>query len=430
MTLVLSPKQRRYLTISNGRVNIAEGSVRSGKTIAQIIRWAGFLSHRPNTHGELLISGRTKDSIYRNVFRPIETDPLLAWLRPHVHYRQGAPTGTMLGHRVNVMGANTEQAAAVVKGMTVAGALLDEVTMLPRSYFREVLARMSVEGAQLFGTTNPDSPHHWLKVDYLDVATSLPGWVVDHWTLLDNPFLPQSYVASLSAEYTGVWYQRAVLGLWVAAQGAVYDSWNPAVHVIPWGSLPRMDVLIGVGVDYGTTNPSSAVLLGVGADGRLYAVDEWRVETKDGARMTDSQLSASFRSWLARPHLPHRDQENMPPRWIAVDPAAASFKVQLRADGLRNVIDADNDVLYGIRTVASLLSTQALQVTDRCTGVLKEVPVYLWDPKKSAEGKDVPIKDSDHSLDALRYGVATMEAMWRGRVTVAPPPKDKEDARA
>jgi phage terminase large subunit len=119
------------------------------------------------------------------------------------------------------------------------------------------------------------------------------------------------------------------------------------------------------------------------------------------------QLSAGLRGWL----------RGFPPvEWLAVDPAAASLKVQLHNDGITNVVDADNDVAYGIRTLSSLLAGGQLLVSDRCQGFIKEAPGYSWDPKATERGEDKPIKVADHSLDAGRYAVVTTEALWRGAI--------------
>jgi len=162
--------------------------------------------------------------------------------------------------------------------------------------------------------------------------------------------------------------------------------------------------LLAHGIDYGTTNPTSDLLLGLGADGRLYLCDEYRHDPALAGRLTDSQLSAGIRGFM---------RSNPPAEYTVVDPAAASLKVQLHTDGVRGITDADNDVAYGIATVASLLSTDRLRVSDRCTGFVSEVTGYSWDPKQTEKGIDAPIKVADHSLDAGRYAVTTTEALWR-----------------
>lgn len=410
--MALSPKQLQAVGLSVGtRVNIWDGSVRSGKTFSSILRLLAAVS-AAGRHGEIVIVGKNRDSVYRNVFAPVETLPEFEWVASQVKYRQGSSTGRVLGRRVNVIGANDAKAESRIRGMTVQVAYVDEITVIPEEFFKQLLARMSAPGAQLFGTTNPDSPRHWLKKRYLDRLAELPDWRHFKFNLDDNPVLTEAYKDSLKREYTGLWYKRFIEGKWVAAEGAIYDAFDESVHVVPWEGLPQMQRLLGVGIDYGTTNPTSAVLLGLAEDGRLYLVDEFRHDpSKSNRRLTDAQLSGLLREWLQQSHLPY--PSDLEPEWVFIDPSAASFKVQLANDGIGNSTEADNQVVYGIRTFASLLAAQALLVSDRCTGVIDEAPGYAWDTKYTEKGEDRPVKVDDHSLDAARYAVTTTETVWR-----------------
>lgn len=429
MTTAVSPKQLRFLKGSNARVNILEGAIRSGKTIIALLRWLMFIAKAPRG-GELLMIGRTRDSVWRNMVAPLQNVDLFGDLAVHTVGNYGAPTVKILGRVVHVMGASDAKAERVLRGMTVAGALVDEVTTIPEEFFTQLLGRMSVKGAQLFGTTNPDSPAHWLKKKFLDRIGAknnpLKDWTRWSFTIDDNPSLEAEYVESIKNEFTGLWYRRFILGEWVAAEGAVFDFWNPNYHdaaenpgqVIAWEKLPVMRRIFGVGIDYGTTHATSAIMLGIGEDNRLYFIDEWRYEAGQAQlRMTDAQQSAAIRSWLALPHLPY--PSTLKPEWTIVDPAAASFKVQLQADGVDNLINADNDVLYGIRTMASLLMGGKLLVSDKCQGIIGEFPGYSWDPAATAKGEDKPLKVADDSIDPGRYVITTTETNWRPYVDLA-----------
>lgn len=399
----LSVKQRDFI-LDPAAVKISHGSIRSAKTTAQIIDWLRWVPEAPA--GPLAIAGRTRDTIGRNILDVMEQlDPRC------ISWRLGAPTATIMGRVHHILGANDAASESKVRGLTLAGALVDEVTLIPEAFFTTLRGRLSVDGARLMGTTNPDSPEHWFKKKFLDRADAL-GWSVWHFTMDDNPGLSPEYRAAMAREYTGLFHQRFILGEWVAAEGAIYDMWAPDRHVVPWETLPRMDRVLGVGIDYGTTNATSAVMLGLGVDGVLYAMDEWRYDAaEDSLRLTDAALSTRLRAWLAEAH--HPTQDHLEPEWVFVDPAAASIKVQLMNDGVNTVTNGSNAVLYGIRTIAGLLATGRLKVSDRCAGVIKEAPGYVWDAKASARGEDQPVKKNDHSLDALRYAVATTETNWR-----------------
>lgn len=408
--LPLSAKQIASMQAARRRVNIWHGSIRSGKTIASLMRWLMFVGVAPRG-GALVVVGRTRDSIARNVFGPLMDSDLFGEVADHVTYTSGAPTAQVLGRTVYVIGASDIKAEKVLRGLTVLGAYVDEITVIPEGFFTQLLGRMSVAGAQLFGTTNPDNPAHWLKRRFLDRAEKL-GWMVEHFVLADNPGLSKAYIAAVSAEFTGLWYRRFIAGEWVAAEGAIYDMWDERSHIIPWDDLPPMTRLLGVGLDYGTTNATAALCLGMDEAGTLYLADEWRYDpAQSGRRLSDSQLSAGFRDWVQTRHTPAPTEPRMEHTYI--DPAAASLKVQLYADNYSGLVDADNQVGYGIGVIASLLSSHRLFVADRCKGFIDEAPGYSWDDKATLRGVDAPIKVADHSLDAGRYVIVSTEAIWR-----------------
>ncbi|WP_447643180.1 PBSX family phage terminase large subunit [Nocardioides zeae] len=408
MKLGLSQKQLRSIAWATARVNLWTGSIRSGKTIASLIAWLAYVANAPRG-GELVVVGRTRDSIARNVFGPLQDPTLFGHLAGLVKYTPGAPTAIILGRKVWVMGSSDVSSEKILRGLTVAGAYVDEATLVAETFWTQLLGRMSVPGARLFATTNPDGPAHWLKRQVVDRAEHL-GYRVFRFRLDDNDWLLQhspEYVAQIKREYVGLWYRRFILGEWVQAEGAVYDMWDPARHVVPAAAIPPMDRVLALGVDHGTTNPTRGLLLGL-AERRLWVLDEWAPQTG----LTDAVQSAGLRGWLgAREPEPRRT-----PEWLYVDPAAASFKMQLFHDGVTNVANAHNDVLAGIRTVGSLLATDRLVVSEQCTNLVEQLPGYSWDPKATAKGEDKPLKVADHEVDALRYAVHSPRVLWRSAI--------------
>ncbi|GMA31591.1 PBSX family phage terminase large subunit [Litorihabitans aurantiacus] len=407
--MTLSTKQLASVRDATGTVNLWHGSIRAGKTIGSLIRWSLFVANAP-TGGELVMVGRTRDAVWRNVIGPLQDPAITGAAAAYVVGNYGAPTVTMFGRRVHVLGASDAKAELVIRGMTVAGVYVDEVTTLPEQFFTQLLGRMSVRGAKMFGTTNPDNPAHWLKRKFIDRGPDLPHWRVFHFTMDDNPSLTREYVEQKKLEFTGLWYRRFILGEWVAAEGAIYAGWNPARHVIRAADLPAMIELISVGVDHGMTNPSAGLLIGLGEDRRLYTVDEWWLDASTiPGGVTVATQSTHLRAWLNGRRVRH----------VVVDPAAAALRVQLSQDGVTGLVNADNDVAYGIPLVASLLGQGHLVVSDACTNLIREIPGYSWDPKKTEKGEDAPIKVADHALDAWRYGLVTTERLWRP--ALAPP---------
>lgn len=412
----LSAKQIQAWRDSVGpnRVTIWDGSIRSGKTFSSLLAFISWLPDAPE--GAVAIIGKTRATIQRNLIDElVRYDPRIV-----TKCSRNSDTAIIMGRTVHLIGANDVGAESKLRGLTLAGAYVDEITLAPEPFFVQLLGRLSLPGAKLFGTTNPDSPSHWLKTRYLDDLR--PGWALWHFTMDDNPALTPEFVESVKREFTGLWYRRFIQGEWVSAEGAVYNMWDPAKHVTPWGDIPPLREIISVGVDYGTTNATAAVMLAQGRDGILYAVDEWRVDSTDTTRYTDGELSAGLRAWLANgDHYPDRpgQKPTWQPRYTILDPAAASFRAQLAKDGQRT-IPADNTVNAGIALIATGLSQGWIKISDRCQALIKEFPGYSWDPKATAAGEDKVIKTADHSLDALRYAVYTTEAAWHRHLPKTP----------
>ncbi|MGW8374277.1 PBSX family phage terminase large subunit [Streptomyces sp. ODS28] len=408
--LPLSRKQLRSIAQAEARVCLWHGAVRSGKTIASLLAWLLAIATAPPS-GLILAVGRSLQTIERNIFEPLQDPDLFGPVAKQVRHTRGATTATVLGRTVHLIGAADARAEGRLRGLTASLAYVDEATLLPEAFWTQLLARLSVPGARLLATTNPDSPRHWLKLGYLDREgeLDLKSW---HFALTDNPSLPEAYVEALRAEYVGLWRRRMIDGAWVVAEGAIFDMFDEAEHVVD--EVPEMRRR-WVGIDYGTTNATSAVLLGLGADDRLYAEAEWRWDSRVTHRqLTDAQYSARIRSWLRE-----RDVE---PEWTFVDPSAASFIAQLWADGHPGVARAHNDVLDGIRSTATTLDSGLLRVHRSCAGLLDELPAYAWDPDASEKGEDKPIKRDDHSVDALRYAVHSTSHEWRHLLTAAGSP--------
>jgi PBSX family phage terminase large subunit len=424
----LSEAQERSIALSTARINLWEGAIRSGKTIGSLIRWLHYIAHEAPRGGVLFMVGQTLQTLERNILVPLMDPAITGPAAYHVHHTPNTGTATIFGRTVHLVGAKDSKAFGRIRGATSAGAYVDEATLLPAHFLTELLGRMSLKGAKLFATTNPDGPAHWLKREFIDRRHEM-NMRVFSFTLDDNPSLDPEYVASIKAEHTGLWYARLIEGKWVAAEGVVYDAWDPDRHVVD--TIPRIERWLGVGLDYGTTNPLDAILLGVGTDEtgphpirRLYATAEWRHDPKVAkVRLTDVQHSQNLQEWLAQvDRYDGTNEKGVRPPFVVVDPSAASFIEQLLHDRVHGVTPAINEVVPGIRTVSSLLAADRLRVHSSCKSLIIEMPSYSWDDKATEKGEDKPMKVADHAVDALRYGIHTTEALWRpliGRLTDA-----------
>jgi PBSX family phage terminase large subunit len=422
LTGLLSAKQIRSIAEANARINVWAGAVRSGKTVSSLLRWLVYVASAPR--GELVVVAKTSQTAMRNVFSPLQDYAVFGDLATQTRYTPGAASGTILGRRVWVIGANDTRAESRLRGLTAAGAYVDEASLVSEEFFSQLLARMSVPGAKLFATTNPDNPAHWLRRNYIlrEDELDLRHW---HFLLDDNPSLDEAYKDSIKAENVGLWYRRRVLGEWCAAEGAVYDMWDPDVHVVD--IIPPVQAWLTIGLDYGISNPTAALLLGLcntggGTDGTrpcLFLVDEWRWDSRQRHRqLTDVEMSGKLREWLYSVRFPGTRLHGPVPQYVVVDPSAASLKVQLHQDGW-NVADADNSVVDGIRLVSSLLARRQLKVSRSCTGWTDEIGGYAWDDRAALLGEDKPVKADDHSMDAGRYAVKTSQGLWYSRIQLA-----------
>ncbi len=387
----LTPKQIRSCVGSIKRLNIWEGSVRSGKTYASMWKWFSWVPLESPKTDTLLMIGKTTRTLERNILRPMSE----MFGEGRFSYSLAKGQAFLMGRTIDLVGANDERAQDKIRGSTVSGAYGDELTLWPESFFTMLLSRLSVKGAKLFGTTNPDSPYHWLKVDYLDRrdVLNLSVW---KFFLDDNIYLDPDYVSSLKMEYTGLWYRRFILGEWCQAEGAVYDMWDESKHVIE--ELPDLPYQRFIGVDYGTSNPTA--FIDVAAHGKnLYAVHEYYWDSRaKGRQKTDSEYADDLLHFMQK--------FNIQVAPVIVDPSAESFRVELLRRNVR-VILADNSVLDGIRNVSSHLSSGNLFICKECVNLRKEFSSYVWDEKAQEHGEDKPIKAYDHALDALRYVVQT-----------------------
>jgi len=389
---ILPPAEKQAWSIaqSDARICLWDGAVRSGKTYASIWRWIRFVVEGPP--GPLLMVGKTERTLKRNILDPI------AQMVGNANFRHviGAGECYLYGRPIMLAGANDERSEGKIRGMTLVGAYGDELTLWPESFFGMLLSRLSLPGAQLFGTTNPDSPFHWLNVNYLEREADL-SLRRFQFRLEDNPSLPTEYVEQLKREYTGLWYKRFILGLWVQAEGAIYDMFDPDIHVVD--DDPDEIGIVYTGADYGTANSTVFIVLAWDVQARRWiALHEYVHDSrKSGRQKTDAQYSADYRTFMAN--------VGLFPQSVEIDPSAASFSLQLRRDGVQHVRAADNAVLDGIRDVARAFSTGQLVVHRRCERLIASLLSYTWDPKAQKRGEDAPLKQNDHEADGLRYAI-------------------------
>lgn len=390
MLHLFSKKQLQAFQQSNSRINILEGAVRSGKSFILLMRWIDYIIN--GAPGDLVICGRTDRTIKRNII-----NPLIELVGSSLHYSMAKGEVTLYGRTIYVVGANDDRAEGKIRGATFAGALIDEATLLPENFFKMLLSRLSISDAKLFASTNPDSPYHWIKTDFIDREDELDIKVIK-FNIRDNPSLSEDYIKNLTNEYQGLWKKRYIEGDWVLAEGAVYEFFDEDYHVIEY-SKGVADYYI-VGIDYGTTNPCAFSLIGFSKSSypNMWLEKEYYFSSKETLRQkSDYEYVKDLMKFIAGYNI----------KQIYIDPSAASLKQEMMRNDVENVMDAENEVLPGIRYVGQLITNGTFKVCSNCVETIKEFSNYLWDSKASLRGEDKPIKQSDHLLDSIRYALYT-----------------------
>ena len=389
-TLRFSPKQRQVLTwwqTGRWQALICDGAVRSGKTFCMGLSFFLWAQHDFNGR-QFALCGKTVGALRRNLLT--ELVPCLRRIGMEVRENRSANTLTVVyaGHRNQFLlfGGKDASSAALIQGSTLAGLLLVETALMPRAFVEQAVARCSVRGSRLWFNCNPEGSEHWFYKEWIEKAESR-GALRLHFTMEDNPGLPPEIRQRYERLYTGVFYRRFVLGEWAAAQGLVYDFFDPDKDAaeVPDGPFSAWRV----SVDYGTVNPLSMGLWGE-KNGVWYRVDEVYYDSRrEGRQKTDAEYAEMLEQLAAG-----RDIQR-----VIVDPSATSFIETLRRKGWQ-VMKADNDVADGIRVTADLLRQRWIVLCRPCRDSLREMALYCWDERS---GRDAPRKEHDHAMDEMRY---------------------------
>lgn len=389
----LSNRQAKILAFPYSKYDalICDGAVRSGKT--SIMMWAFVRWAMENFSGQRFgVCGRTVDSCTKNIIVPFTAMSLakeryiIRWRRGDkvMEVRRGAVTNYF-----EVFGGKDKSSYTLIQGRTLAGVLLDEVVLMPRSFVEQALTRCSVDGAKLWFSCNPGSPQHWFYLEWIKRHKERNALYL-HFEMTDNPGLSEKTLERYQNMFTGVFYDRYIRGLWVLAEGQVYDFGEENIV----DDVPESGEYY-ISCDYGTLNPFSAGL--------------WCWDGKTATRIREYYYSGR------EEHRNKTDEEyyteleklvgELPVISVIVDPSAASFIEVIKRHGKFKVRKAVNDVLPGIATTARYLRSGALKIHRSCKDAIREFGLYRWDEKST---EDRPIKENDHAMDDTRYFAMTV----------------------
>lgn len=417
-----TPNQLRALALSNAPFNLWDGSIRSGKTFLSIAWLTNKNAELPD--GDGMILGQTGETIERNFLGSFKETI------GESNYHQGKSYidvfywGKGSNNRYEkktrrfwIVGAKDKGALRRIRGSTLMIAYIDEASLMPQLVFDELVGRLSSKYATLLATTNPDSPNHWIIKKYVENPEAGKDWRRFRFLLEDNLALDPEYVERIKRQYKGLpaRYARMILGKWVLAEGIIYQAFSAAQHVKKRSELPDITKAqrIYVTSDYGVENPTTYLLIGEHRDERRNKY--WVVHREyyysgreTGIAKTTKQFADDFVEWFQRSGATQLKS-------IVIDPSAAALITELNQIGVKKRVKhfytltkADNDVIKGIQIVGNVLAENKLLVDESCEHLIEEFGLYSWDEKAQERGEDIPTKQDDHTMDALRYFFKTI----------------------
>ena len=386
---MISAKQAKILAFPYSKYDalICDGAVRSGKTSVMMVSFIDW-AMRCFNGCRFGICGKTVDSAVKNIVVPYTQMSyaneryLIRWRRSDkiLEVRRGKTANVF-----EVFGGKDEASAALIQGRTLAGVLLDEVALMPRSFVQQALARCSVAGSKVWFSCNPESPEHWFYKEWICKAKDKNALYL-RFAMTDNPSLSEETLRKYETYYEGVFYDRYVKGIWCVAEGLVYDFFGEDQIT---DEIPENGEYY-ISCDYGTLNPFSAGLWCWDGDKATRIREYYYSGREEKRQKTDEEYYTELEILAS----------DYPVRYVIVDPSAASFIATIRRHGKFRVRQAKNDVVDGIICTTRLLKTGKMKIHSSCKDCIREFKMYRWDEKQST---DKPIKENDHAMDECRY---------------------------
>lgn len=395
MAQYFSDKQLEFIECSTKRWNLAHGPVSSGKTVGTLIRFLEACADCPDS--QIYMFGFSSSTVYENCIRLIMETPQFSIFRPFCTWLPGKGVLKFKDKEIIVIGAKDEGCIGRIQGKTISIAYCDEMTLYPENIVDMIDTRLRLPYSIGIASMNPKHPTHKLK-KWIDLAEKDdPSYYSLQFMIDDNPFLPKDYKERLRNSLSGLFYKRNYLGLWVLAEGAIFDFWDRDIYIVE--KPPCAADYWVAGIDFGMSNPTACVLVGVSTGqktqtGRqMWVEDEyfWDIKQK-GRQKLVGELADDIVSFLEPYYIKN----------FYIDPSAVALKAELHRRGIHTT-DADNDVETGIQKMTSDVRDGKCLILSKCTNLIREIETYSWDSKAAERGYDEPIKKDDHLIDGLRY---------------------------
>ena len=413
--MIYTEKQRALMelwrTNKLKRINLLEGSVSSGKTWISLVMWAFWVSQMPIA-GLYLMCAKSITTLKRNCLLLLQE--LVG--ESNFVFSTNSKEGWLFGRHIILEGANDVRAESKIRGLTLQGAYCDELTQFPEDFFAMLLSRLRMPNAKLIGTTNPDTPHHWLKANYIDRADELDFLDVQ-FLIDDNTTLPRDYVENIKREYIGVYYERYILGRWVIAEGLIYRDFadHNAKYVIDSAEKWLADngehfTIISIGVDFGGTNSATKFqATGITASGTVIALDEEYIDHRKETIDPDA-LNKRYAKFV----------EKITKKWGAASTRADSAE-QILIRGLFNTAQAERlrtqvknalkmPINDRIKLTLLLMAQGRFYVTSACPHLIDAFNTAVYDSNKL---EDVRLDDGTSDIDSLDAFEYTLEPYYK-----------------
>ena len=394
-----SPKQASVRdALFNGMVDvnnplIVSGPVQSGKTNSAMNSYLAWAAKNWSGYdfGLFCRSQVQLDGVLKKYAQEFGEATGLGWIRREDHYEQSSVYGDAPNKFYTALG-HDKASEGRVRGLTLAGALVDEATLMADKFIETVFDRCSPPFSAPIFICNPAGPLHNLKTTYIDTGNC----VHIPFDITDNPIMPTSFVESLKTRYgEGTpMYRRMALGEWAATEGAIFPDVHKAV-----GNPPDIKQIMqyDLSLDYADSSVTHALLMAQ-FPGVRWVLKEWRWDGRTQGQLHEETQAARIKRELVG---------SIPLGRIVVDPGALRMRKAMHKVFGKQTIAAVNDVIPGIQKVGERLFDGSLKINKECVHLIKDMSNYRWDEQAGAFGSDKPIKEDDHGPDALRYDVWT-----------------------
>lgn len=410
---MISPKQKKILAFPYSKYDalICDGAVRSGKT--SIMMWAFVRWAMENFSGQRFgVCGRTVDSCTKNIIVPFTAMSLakeryiIRWRRGDkvMEVRRGAVTNYF-----EVFGGKDEASYTLIQGRTLAGVLLDEVVLMPRSFVEQALARCSVDGARLWFSCNPGSPHHWFYQEWIKRSRERNALYL-HFEMTDNPGLSKRTLERYENMYAGIFYDRYVRGLWVAAEGIVYKDFANDTEKyligdpLEWAKQNGTSFsIISIGVDFGGTKSATKFqATGITKDFRVVALEEEYIKNEEIDPNALNRRFATFCQLITSKYGYSQTRADSAETVLirGLDHTAQKMHLGTQVKNAMKLQITDR-----IRLVVLLMKQGRFKVSRNCPHLIDAMQTAIYDPDKFEDERlDDGTSDID-SLDAFEYSI-------------------------